>query len=39
MLENNVAVVARPLTEPTFATYLLLREGLAKIIGKVRNLR
>jgi hypothetical protein len=30
-----VAVPARPLTEPTFATYLLLRQGLAKILGKV----
>ena len=35
MLEKNVAVPARPLTEPTFATYLLLRQGLAKILGKV----
>lgn len=35
MLEKNVAVPARPLTEPTFATYLLLRQGLAKILGKM----
>ncbi|OCF45779.1 nuclear protein [Kwoniella heveanensis CBS 569] len=34
-LKNDKTAVAKPMTEPTFATYLILRGGLGRLVAKV----